>query len=92
MRSKGAFGLEAEPSYETSDPKAVEFTLDSGLQIEVVNKTVMAPANHCEPGQAGQHGQRAARDAGPRRPADDSLSAGRVDRRKQPAEAAPDQQ
>jgi len=33
---KGEFGLEAEPSYETSDPKAVEFTLDSGLQIEVV--------------------------------------------------------
>jgi type II secretion system protein H len=42
---QGTFGLEAEPSYETSDPKAVDFTLDGGLQIEVVNKTVMAPAN-----------------------------------------------
>jgi Tfp pilus assembly protein FimT len=39
------FGLESEPSYDTNDDKAVEFTLDSGLQIEVVNKTVVAPAN-----------------------------------------------
>jgi prepilin-type N-terminal cleavage/methylation domain-containing protein len=42
---KGVFGLEAEPSYETSDPKSAEFTLDSGLQIEVVSKTVITPAN-----------------------------------------------
>ncbi|MCX6915594.1 MAG: hypothetical protein NT167_21550, partial [Verrucomicrobia bacterium] len=35
----------AEPSYETSDPKAVDFTLDSGLQLEVVAKTVVAAAN-----------------------------------------------
>ncbi len=41
---QGAFGLEAEPSYDTSDSKAVDFTLDSGLQLEVVNKTVVAPA------------------------------------------------
>src|SRR5512135_3490059 len=40
---KGEFGLEAEPSYETSDPKAVEFTLDSGLKIEVVQRMVTAP-------------------------------------------------
>ena len=39
---EGTFGLEAEPSYETSDPKAVDFTLDGGLQLEVVNKTVVA--------------------------------------------------
>ena len=32
MPTQGEFGLEAEPSYDTSDPKAVEFTLDSGLQ------------------------------------------------------------
>ena len=32
MPSRGRFGLEAEPSYDTSDPKAVDFTLDSGLQ------------------------------------------------------------
>jgi Tfp pilus assembly protein FimT len=43
--AQGAFGLEAEPSYDTSDPKAMEFTLDSGLKIEVVNKTVVAPAD-----------------------------------------------
>jgi prepilin-type N-terminal cleavage/methylation domain-containing protein len=42
---QGTFGLEAEPSYETSDPKAVDFTLDGGLQLEVVNKTIVAPAN-----------------------------------------------
>jgi prepilin-type N-terminal cleavage/methylation domain-containing protein len=42
---EGSFGLEAEPSFETSDPKAVEFTVDSGLTIEVVNKTVVAPVN-----------------------------------------------
>ena len=42
---QGTFGLEAEPSYDASDPKAVDFTLDSGLQLEVVNKTVVAPAN-----------------------------------------------
>jgi prepilin-type N-terminal cleavage/methylation domain-containing protein len=42
---QGIFGLEAEPSYETSDPKAVEFTLDGGLLIEVVNKTIVAPVN-----------------------------------------------
>jgi type II secretion system protein H len=42
---QGTFGLQAEPSYDTSDPKAVDFTLDSGLQLEVVNKTVAAPVN-----------------------------------------------
>ena len=41
---QGSFGLEAEPSYETSDAKAVNFTLDGGLQLEVVNKTIVAPA------------------------------------------------
>jgi prepilin-type N-terminal cleavage/methylation domain-containing protein len=42
---QGIFGLEAEPSYETSDPTAVEFTLDGGLELEVVNKTIVARAN-----------------------------------------------
>ncbi len=28
------FGLEAEPSYEPEDPKALEFTLDTGMEIE----------------------------------------------------------
>jgi type II secretion system protein H len=40
---QGTFGLAAEASYETSDPKAVDFALDSGLQLEVVRKTVVAP-------------------------------------------------
>jgi Tfp pilus assembly protein FimT len=42
---QGTVGLEAEPSYETSDPKAVKFTIDSGLQLEVVNKNPVAPAS-----------------------------------------------
>ena len=42
---QGTFGLEAEPSYDASDPKAVDFELDSGLQLEVVAKTVVATAN-----------------------------------------------
>ena len=42
--AQGTFGLEAEPSYDTSDPKAVDFALDSGLQLEVVNQTVAAPS------------------------------------------------
>ena len=42
---QGSFGLEAEPSYETTDNNAVEFTLDSGLRLAVVNKTVVSPAN-----------------------------------------------
>lgn len=33
----GKFGLEAEPSYETTDDKAEEFTLDSDIQLETVN-------------------------------------------------------
>jgi type II secretion system protein H len=40
---KKEFGLAAEPSYETSDPQAVEFTLDGALQIEVVSKTTTTP-------------------------------------------------
>ncbi len=42
---KGEFGLEAEHSFETSDPKAMEFTLDSRLKIEAVSRTVIAPVN-----------------------------------------------
>ena len=49
---QGTFGLQAEPSYDTSDPKAVDFTLDSGLQLEVVNKTVAAPVNTVTMNQA----------------------------------------
>ena len=42
---QGSFGLAAEPSYDANDPKAVDFELDSGLQLEVVIKAVMAPVN-----------------------------------------------
>src|ERR1019366_516330 len=42
--AEGAFGLEAEPSFDTSDSKAVEFTVDGGLKIEVVNRMLVAPA------------------------------------------------
>lgn len=35
----GTIGLDAEPSFETADPKAVEFNLDSGVQIEIVRQS-----------------------------------------------------
>jgi len=35
--SQGAYGLEAEPSYEAQDPKSVTFTIDRDMQIELVN-------------------------------------------------------
>ena len=34
------FGLEAEPSYEPTDEKAVEFTWESDIQLEAVNDGV----------------------------------------------------
>ena len=34
--AQGMVGLDAEPSYEKDDPKAVEFSIDSGLKIEVI--------------------------------------------------------
>jgi len=37
-------GLEAEPSYEKTDPKAVEFSIDSGLQIEVIRSAAVTPS------------------------------------------------
>lgn len=35
--AQGTYGLTVEPTYETSDPKASDFTLDKNVQIEVVN-------------------------------------------------------
>ncbi len=35
--AKGAFGLEAEPSYETEDSKAVELTLDKDIQLQIIS-------------------------------------------------------
>jgi prepilin-type N-terminal cleavage/methylation domain-containing protein len=42
--SRGAFGLEAEPSYEPSDPRAIEFTVDSDLSLTLgdLNSSVAA--------------------------------------------------
>jgi prepilin-type N-terminal cleavage/methylation domain-containing protein len=40
---KGEIGLEAEPSYESNDTKAIEFTIDNRLKIEVQNKTAATP-------------------------------------------------
>jgi Tfp pilus assembly protein FimT len=39
------FGLEAEPSYEEKDSKAVSYPLDSGLQMGVVNRSASLTAN-----------------------------------------------
>jgi prepilin-type N-terminal cleavage/methylation domain-containing protein len=43
--NKGIVGLDAEPSYETDDPRAVEFQLDSGLQIEVSKQMTITPTS-----------------------------------------------
>jgi type II secretory pathway pseudopilin PulG len=41
---KGVIGLDAEPSFETIDPRAIEFKLDNGIQIEVVRNAAVTPA------------------------------------------------
>ena len=41
----GSFGLEAEPSYEANDPKAIVNSIDSSLQIQVVARTLMSATN-----------------------------------------------
>ncbi len=46
---QGMFGLEAEPSYETEDPRAIECTLDSNLQIEALNTDVTTTAVNNSP-------------------------------------------
>ena len=47
----GAFGLEAEPSYETSDSHAVQFKLDNGLRLEVLTPVASAASPVLSPGQ-----------------------------------------
>jgi len=42
---EGKIGLEAEPSYEPTDAHAVEFTLDSGVHIEVAQQPEPAAAS-----------------------------------------------
>lgn len=46
--ARGSYGLAAEPSYETSDPKATDFTLDQSLQLEVIN-SLAASTNSATP-------------------------------------------
>ena len=41
----GAYGLEAEPSYEPNDAKAVSFTLDNEMQLEVVSVNPASSGN-----------------------------------------------
>jgi len=38
---QGVYGLEAEPSYEPNDSKAVTFTLEREMQIEVANPNIV---------------------------------------------------
>lgn len=42
---QGVFGLEAEPSYEESDGKAITDTVDSGLLIQASVATIAAATN-----------------------------------------------
>ncbi len=46
---QGRFGLEAEPGYDTSDPKAVDFPVDSDIRLEVVNMGKAAAASSFGP-------------------------------------------
>jgi prepilin-type N-terminal cleavage/methylation domain-containing protein len=43
--NEGKFGLDAEPSYETIDSKAVEFNIDSALRIEAIKQASTLPSN-----------------------------------------------
>jgi prepilin-type N-terminal cleavage/methylation domain-containing protein len=42
---KSALGLEAEPSYEAEDRKAVELAMDSDVQLQVLNSSVAKSAD-----------------------------------------------
>jgi prepilin-type N-terminal cleavage/methylation domain-containing protein len=50
--TQGTFGLEAEPSYENSDPHAVQFTLDSALRIEIIKTAAPMRTPVLSPGQS----------------------------------------
>ncbi len=41
--ARGAYGLEAEPSYESTDPRAIEFALDKDIHVDVASPN---PANN----------------------------------------------
>ncbi len=46
---KRTFGLEAEPSYEPTDDKAVEFTFESDMQLEAISGAAMPGASASRP-------------------------------------------
>ncbi len=48
--SQGRFGLEAEPSYEPKDPKALDFTLDSSIRIETIEDNATGAVRGMAPG------------------------------------------
>jgi prepilin-type N-terminal cleavage/methylation domain-containing protein len=43
--AKGTFGLEAEPTYEAEDPKAVELSMDTDIQLQVISDNTPDTAN-----------------------------------------------
>jgi type II secretion system protein H len=49
---QGVFGLEAEPSYEDSDGKAVSYWVDTGLKLEASVQTVGSLTNNPSRGQS----------------------------------------
>lgn len=49
--ANGQYGLEAERSFETTDARAVQFQLDTGLQIEASKPPVVAAPQVLTPGQ-----------------------------------------
>ena len=42
---QGTFGLEAQPGYDDTDPKAVEFSIDTDLQLEAVTPSSAGQAS-----------------------------------------------
>ena len=55
--TRGAYGLEAEPSYETTDPKAQEYTVDSDMQLQVslINNAPTTVQNAASPIISANH-------------------------------------
>ncbi len=49
--ANGTYGLEAEPSFETTDPHAADFKLDSGLQIDTSKPPAILATQALTPGQ-----------------------------------------
>jgi prepilin-type N-terminal cleavage/methylation domain-containing protein len=43
--AQSSCGLEAEPSYDSVDPKAISFAIDKGVRVEIKEATATAQAN-----------------------------------------------